>query len=280
MTYKSMIVHLDNDRRCVDRIDIAARLALDFDAHLTGLYVLQQPHIPNYVRAEAGVEFIEGRLREWQVAQIERMTTQFGARTALAGVNSAEFRLSQQWPEDAISLHARYADLLILSQTDPDDSTAMMGSGFPGQAVLSSGRPVLLIPYGGNFPTIGTSVVVAWDASREAARAVTDALPFLQRAAKVSVLAVNPEVSATGHGEEPGADIALFLARHGVSVGATRSQSGTVDIGAWLLSRAFDLQADLIVMGGYGHSRARELAFGGVTRSMLGEMTVPVLMSH
>jgi nucleotide-binding universal stress UspA family protein len=279
MSYKTMVVHLDNDRRCAERIDIAARLALDFDAHLTGLYLLRQPEVPSYVRAEIGTEFLEGRLREWHLRQIELMTAQFGERAAQAGVNGAEFRCDDSWPTEAIALHARYADLLILGQTDRDDDKALMEHGFQGQTVLSSGRPVLLIPSVGKFPTIGKRVLVAWDAGREAARAVTDALPFLERAAKVTILAVNPDRNAA-HGEQPGADIALFLARHGVRVEATESHSGEVDVGAWLLSRAFDLEADLIVMGGYAHSRMRELAFGGVTRTMLGEMTVPVLMSH
>jgi nucleotide-binding universal stress UspA family protein len=279
MSYKSMVVHLDNDRRCAERIDVAARLALDFDAHLTGLYLLRQPEVPSYVRAEIGTEFLEGRLQEWHLRQIELMTAQFGERTAQAGVNGAEFRCDDGWPTYAMALQARYADLLILGQTDRDDDKALMEHGFQGQTVLSSGRPVLLIPSVGKFPTIGKRVLVAWDAGREAARAVTDALPFLERAAKVTILAVNPDRNAA-HGEQPGADIALFLARHGVRVEATESHSGEVDVGAWLLSRAFDLEADLIVMGGYAHSRMRELAFGGVTRTMLGEMTVPVLMSH
>lgn len=279
MSYKSMVVHLDNDRRCSERVDIAARLALDFDAHLTGLYLLRPPEIPGYVRAEIGTEFLEGQLQQWQRNQIERMTAEFRDRTSLAGVSGAEFRFDDHWPEEAIALHARYADLLILGQTDPNESKALMQPSFPGQTVLSSGRPVLIIPYTGDFPHIGNRVLVAWDAGREAARAVTDALPFLQRAAKVTVLAVNPDQTA-GHGERPGADIALFLARHGVHVEASESHSGDVDIGAWMLSRAFDLDADLIVMGGYAHSRMRELAFGGTTRTLLAEMTVPVLMSH
>ncbi len=279
MSYKSMVVHLDNDRRCSDRVDIAARLALEFDARLAGLYLLRPPEIPSYVRAEIGAEILDGQLRQWRQKQVAEMTARFRDRTDRAGLSGAEFRFDDDWPEEAIALHARYADLLILGQTDPHDSQVTMLPDFPGQAVLSAGRPVLLIPYTGDFPQIGKRVLVAWNAGREAARAVTDALPFLQRAAKVTVLAVNPEQFA-GHGEQPGADIALFLARHGVKVEASESHSGEVDVGAWLLSRAFDLNADLIVMGGYGHSRMREFAFGGATRSLLGEMTVPVLMSH
>jgi nucleotide-binding universal stress UspA family protein len=279
MSYKSLLVHLDNDGRCAERIDIAARLALDFDARLTGLYLLRQPEIPAYTRAEIGTEFLEQRRLAWQQSQIERMSAQFIDKTSRAGVSGAEFRSDDHWPEEAIVLHARYADLLILGQANPDESESLVSRDFPGQTMLSSGRPVLFIPYAGSFPHIGTRALVAWDASREAARAVTDALPFLQRAAKVTVLAVNPERNGK-HGDQPGADIALFLARHGVRVEASENHSGEVDVGAWLLSRAFDLQADLIVMGGYGHSRMRELAFGGVTRTLLGEMTAPVLMSH
>ena len=279
MDYKTILVHLNNDRRCAERIEIAARLALAFDAHLTGLYLMRQPEIPHYARAEIGVDYLEGRLHEWQQRQIESTTAQFREKSAQAGVNGAEFRFDDHWPVDAIATHARYADMLILGQTDRGDDKSLMEPGFPGQTVLASGRPVLLIPCVGRFPAIGNRVLVAWDTGREAARAVTDALPFLRRAAKVTVLAVNPGTTG-GHGERPGADIALFLARHGVRVEATESHSGEVDVGAWLLSRAFDLDTDLIVMGGYGHSRMRELAFGGVTRSILGEMTVPVLMSH
>ncbi|MBK8738930.1 MAG: universal stress protein [Betaproteobacteria bacterium] len=279
MSFKTMVVHLDNDRRCAERIELAAKLALEFDAHLTGLFLMREPEIPNYARVEIGTEYLEGRLRDWQQRQIERMSAEFSQRTAQAGVTGAEFRFDDHWPVDAIATHARYADLLILGQTDRDDENSLMEAAFPGQAVLASGRPVLLIPSVGAYPTVGKRVLVAWDAGREAARAVTDALPFLQSAAKVTVLAVNPETS-TRHGAQPGADIGLFLARHGVRVEATESHAGDVDVGAWLLSRAFDLEADLIVMGGYGHSRVREMAFGGVTRTILGEMTVPVLMSH
>jgi len=279
MSYKSMVVNLDNDRRCAARVDIAARLALQFEAHLTGLFLMRQPEIPSYARAEIGTEFLESRLRQWQQRQIEKTTELFNERTAQAGLSAAEFRFDDGWPVDAISMHGRYADLLILGQTDREDGDALMEAGFPGQTILAAGRPVLMVPNVGNFPTLGKRVLVAWDAGREAARAVTDALPFLKRADKVTVLAVNPDKTG-GHGERPGADIALFLARHGVKVEATESHSGDVDVGAWLLSRAFDLETDLLVMGGYGHSRMRELAFGGVTRTILGQMTVPVLMSH
>jgi nucleotide-binding universal stress UspA family protein len=121
-------------------------------------------------------------------------------------------------------------------------------------------------------------VLLAWNASREATRATTDALPFLKAADKVVVAPVKPDRAA--HGEAPGTDIGLYLSRHGVRVEVAAIQGTDLDAGNALLSRAADLSIDLIVMGGYGHSRMSELILGGVTRTMLESMTVPVLMSH
>lgn len=126
----------------------------------------------------------------------------------------------------------------------------------------------------------GKVVMVCWNASREAARAVVDALPFLRAAEKVIVLAVNPEMSAAGHGAEPGADVAAWLSRHGVRVTVQRDVAPDADVGAVILSRAADHGVDLIVMGIYGHSRMREMVLGGASRSLLASMTVPVLMAH
>jgi nucleotide-binding universal stress UspA family protein len=145
---------------------------------------------------------------------------------------------------------------------------------------MLAGRPILVVPYAGHFARIGQRVVIGWDASREAARAVNDAMPLLAAAEAVTVLTIDPEQSPRGHGEIPGADIALHLARHGVTAQVERTVSAGIGIGNTLLSRAADLEADLLVMGAYGHSRVRELLLGGVTRTMLTSMTLPVLMAH
>jgi nucleotide-binding universal stress UspA family protein len=121
---------------------------------------------------------------------------------------------------------------------------------------------------------------VAWNAGREAARAVTDALPLLTRADAVHVVAFNPDKGGADHGDTPGADIGLYLARHGVKVSVAQQQNEELAVGEQILSRAADLSVDLIVMGAYGHSRVRELMLGGATRTLLDSMTVPVLMSH
>jgi nucleotide-binding universal stress UspA family protein len=123
-------------------------------------------------------------------------------------------------------------------------------------------------------------VVIAWNSAREAARAVHDAMPLLIAAEAVTVLTIDPREGPQGHGELPGADISLHLARHGVKAQVERTVSADLPVGEVLLSRLADLGADLLVMGAYGHSRMRELLLGGATRSLLQSMTVPVLMSH
>jgi len=177
-------------------------------------------------------------------------------------------------------LNARYSDLVIAGQRERDaEDDAGLAPEFVDELVLSAGRPVLLVPYAGRFPDTGKRVLVAWNASAEAARAVADALPLLARAENVNVVVFEP--GRTGdHGEEPGADAALYLARHGVKATVSTYGSPDVDIGSQILSRAADNGADLIVMGAYGHSRMRELILGGATRTILESMTAPVLMSR
>jgi len=199
--------------------------------------------------------------------------------SGLRGV-SAEWR---EFPEavgvDA-AVHARYADLAILGQLDPDSDEPDTIRPRPEHVALASGRPILVVPYAGNFPNLGRRIVIGWNASREAARAVNDAMPLLAAAEIVTVLIIDPRDGPRAHGELPGVDISLHLARHGVKAEIERTVSADLPIGEALLSRAADLGADLLVMGAYGHSRARELLLGGATRSLLRSMTLPVLMSH
>lgn len=152
--------------------------------------------------------------------------------------------------------------------------------GIPEKTFLTSGRPVVIVPYAGSFQTIGQHVVVAWKATAEAARALADALPLLERAEKVTVLTVNPDRGADTEPGMPGSDIAQHLARHDIRVEAATTVADDIATGDALLNYVVDCGADFLVMGGYGHPRAREAMFGGVTRQILRRMTVPVLMSH
>jgi nucleotide-binding universal stress UspA family protein len=146
----------------------------------------------------------------------------------------------------------------------------------PAQVVLGSARPVLALPYAGRFATIGARVLLAWDGSSEATRAVWGALPLLRAADLVAIVLFKPAEAA---GRQPGADLALYLARHGVRC-EVHAEPVPIAGGATLLSCAADLQSDLIVMGAYGHARLREMLLGGVTETILASMTVPVLMAH
>lgn len=223
-----------------------------------------------------GPEIIEAQ-RGVAANELARAEAELNQQASAAGLRNVEWRSAIDDPVDAMTLHARYADLVVVGQTDPSGNL-QVAADFPERLVLAAGRPVLILPYVGRFATIGKRILIAWKPSREATRAVTDAIPFLQRADNVHVMAMNPK--AGEYGTVPGADIGLYLARHGVRVEVKMDYGAEVDVGNELLSRAADLGADLIVMGGYGHSRLKELVLGGATRTILESMTVPVLMSH
>ena len=280
MALKNLLVHLDDSKACESRIAVALALAEAHDAHLTGLALAVEASLPSYIGGQLPPEILEmqrERARELGQAAVARFT-----KAVKASGRPTDCRMVDSLDVDAsrvIALHARYSDLAILGQAEPDDSASGMRRTLE-EVVLSCGRPVLIIPYIGAGPNLGKRVVVAWDAGREAARAVNDALPILERAKEVTVLTINPKSGPNGHGEEPGTDLALHLARHGVKVEVQQSRGEEIGVGDALLSRVADRGGDLLVMGAYGHSRLREVVLGGATRSILEQMTIPVLMSH
>jgi nucleotide-binding universal stress UspA family protein len=277
MTYKTILVHLDARPRSSERLAFAWQIAAQFEAHVVGLYAPGVQYIPSYVLAEAGAALRE--LVETRAADNARTAEQrFREAAAKRGDARAEWRAASGDAAPALRQSARYADLVVAAQPQAEDEAGL--AGLADELALSAGRPVLFMPYAGNFPSTGRRVLIAWDGGREAARAVSDALPLLRRAQSVEVAVFDPSRSGGKHGAQPGADAALFLARHGVKV-TVHTQSGAgYDVGAQILTRAAESSADLIVMGAYGHARVRELVLGGVTRTVLGAMTVPVLMSH
>jgi nucleotide-binding universal stress UspA family protein len=180
---------------------------------------------------------------------------------------------------EVVLQHARAADLIVAAQTD----TKWPGSqrlDIADRLVLGSGRPVLIIPNEGPKRDVGESVLVAWNARREAARAVFDALPLLQRAKEVKVIWVNPQSEGELAQDIPAVDICTALARHGVKCEATQAVQPRTNVGQTLLTQAKDCGADLLVMGCYGHSRLREFVLGGASEHVLRHTTIPVLMSH
>jgi nucleotide-binding universal stress UspA family protein len=279
MDYKTILVHLDRGARRSERLELALTLAERYDAHLVGLFALSEVRVPTYVRSDPTGALLAAQ--EWQRAEAAREAeAAFRAAAARHGGVKAEWRVSSADALDAVRLNARYSDLVVAGQREREaEDEAGVAPGFVDELVLSCGRPVLLVPYAGRFPAAGRRVLVAWNASAEAARAIADALPLLARAERVNIIVF--ETGEPGdHGEEPGADAALYLARHGVKATVSRYGSPDIDVGSQVLSRAADMSADLIVMGAYGHSRMRELVLGGVSRTILESMTAPVLMSR
>lgn len=279
MSYKTILVHVDHSKHAASRIRIAADMAVRENAHLIGAAMTG---ISRYLYEENAIDLNRTVLANHVDAlnqRAEEALAQFEKIAAQVGVQSVEKRLVKDDDQGGLTLQARYCDLVVLSQTDPDEPSTRAISDLPEYVVLNSGRPVLIVPYAGAFKTIGEQVLVAWDGRMEANRAVANAIPLLRRAKNVVIALFNPAGDADGLGGEPGADVALFLARHDVKV-EVMPQATPIDVGDALLSLVADLGSDLIVMGGYGHTRFREVLLGGVTRTVLATMTAPVLMSH
>ncbi len=284
MDLKDILVHMDDARGHEERLRIACELARRNGAHLTGIFVVEPVNVAA-LAAPAGadvaqIDVIQEILEKHRAARMavgNRLAAAFRSAADQAGIVS-EWRQTEGDVAEQVALNACYADLAILGQTDPDYPA--FGAPVPEAALLGSGRPLLIGPDIGTFETVGRHVLVAWNTSREAARAVNDALPLLRDADAVTVLRINPARDPGGAGEVPGADIAHHLARHGVKAEAAHTVAEDIGAGDVLLSRAADLGSDLLVMGGYGHSRLREFVLGGATRTVLRHMTLPVLMSH
>jgi nucleotide-binding universal stress UspA family protein len=289
MAFKNVLVQLDNHRNYECRLRIALSLAKQSQGRLLALYCFEMPEPPHvsYALAEAyyppqndvARETYE-RQRDGAFDDAAQFENTFRAAARHAGLRSRW----ETWPEKPKELighmteRARYADIAVLGQPDPEHPLYDRLAKLPERVMLGCGRPVIVVPYADRRDTIGKRVLVAWNESREAARALADATPLLVHAEAVTVLTIAQERSDRLH--EPARHVVQQLAQHGIRAEASKLVGSDAEAGDLILSRADDLGCDLIVMGGYGHSRMREFILGGATRSILQEMTVPILMSH
>ncbi|MGD9883934.1 universal stress protein [Reyranella sp.] len=280
MSYKTILVQCDAGRAAPARLEWAATLAERHQAHLIGLHA-RPPFEP--VVADGGTFAMDLLFKDHEeaLAESESVSAKAFAAAVKGKALSSEWRSSSGYADALLTVHARYADLTVVGQHDPEASSGLTPPpDLPETVALGTGRAVVVVPFVGVPTSLGRKIMLCWNASREAARAATDAMPLLQAAEAVTVLIVDPASSEAGHGSEPGADVATWLSRHGVKVTVQRDAAADADAGNVILSRAMDHGCDLIVMGIYGHSRLRELVLGGVSRTMLVRMTMPVLMAH
>lgn len=280
MTYRSLLVHLDHDRHCAARTQAAIGLARRMDCHLVGVAPTGLIDFPTAPEAAAVLGDFAARAWDALREQTERLADAFRDACHAAGVRSCEAVIDEADKAQSLIRHAHCSDLSVLSQADPSAPDFRAAQACVEQVVLYSARPTLIVPYIDRVASIGTQALVAWDDSREAARAVADALPLLRLAQRVQVV----HWIYTGGADEPGARPRLdalcqWLTWQGVTAEAHHETAGP-GIAETMLSRASDFGADLIVMGAYGHARWAERVLGGATRGLLASMTVPVLMSH
>ena len=280
MTYHTILVYLTDQNSASHVLDAAIALAKKNDSHLIGLHIV--PTYPSFanVGMELSVE-IHAAQKTMMETDEKIMSDIFENATRNQSIN-VEWRcmtVDSFMLLDTVIEHCRCVDLVICGQSDPSNSLES-DTAISEKILLETGRPVLLIPYAGNHEYAGEHITVAWNASREATRAVFDAMPFLSEAKDVNLLWINPQAVNGRDTDTPGSEIATCLARHGVNAVAGHSISGSMSISNELLSRMADSGSDMLVMGGYGHSRFREFIFGGATSDILKSMTVPVLMSH
>jgi nucleotide-binding universal stress UspA family protein len=280
MLYKTILVHVDESRHVGARIAIATKLALKENAHLIGIattgassLIYRTAAIPPENPAIAPYLDI---LQQRANGALDK----FEATVQKVGVASYEKWLTDDDAAGGISLRGHYCDLVIIGQYDPDEPSPFINSDFPEYVVMNCGCPVLIVPHSDIGNNVGERVLIAWNASVEATRALHSSIPILQRAKIVEVVIFNPDSKPEDvYGVPPGADIKIYLNHHNIDADViTRTTDD--DIGSALLMLAKSLPSNFLIMGCYGHSRFREILLGGATRTVLTSMTMPVLMSH
>lgn len=279
MKYKTILLCLTDAAQAERLITAGCTLARRFDAHLIGLHVLQSlevyPGAAIDLPPPAASSFAEEKLRQAEEIQsaFERLTTKedFVSEWRLVKAGSA-------YSEDRLVEHAHCADLIVMVQADRDDHGAEQSRALQ-EVIKRSGRPILVIPYVGDFLTFGVHALIGWSATRESSRAVHDAIPLLADGGKATVIWVSQGSESSAYLESTAHQVATCLDRHGIDGTVTHWENSQIGIADALLNEAFDRQADLIVTGAFGHSKFYDFVIGATTSALLDHMTLPVLFS-
>ena len=280
MPFKTMLVHVAEDEPGRKRVEAAAALAERHGAKLVGLATVAQP-TPVLIEGSAAAAGVWAEQAEQYEVEAKCAADGFLEAMRLRGV-TAEARIAPGFEENAggaFALNARYADLTIIGGRDAVVSRSLADAILDG-ALFDSGRPALVIPAGGVSGPIGEMPLLAWDGGPQAARAARDALPFFTAAEEVRVCVAKTYFGMARHGDEPGADVARWLAEHDVKVTVEVVDPGSQSVADALCETARRDGCDMIVMGGFGHSRLRESIFGGVTTAMLEAPALPLFLAH
>lgn len=268
MAFKDILVHVDNSPNCAARITLAIGLARQYQAHLTGLYVISHPYYKPQHEGQ-GCESMDVQ------ASFERETAQAGISAEWLCVDWAVTGVSVT---EIVTMHAYHKDLVIVGQTERGALADDISADLPERVARGAGRPVLVVPFAGKFEKIGERVMIAWRAGRESARALGDAMPFLENAQQVKVLEVDSSAGDAKY-TVSGADVCKHLGRHGIEA-TSEFIVAEIPTGDVLMNQAWEEGFDLFVMGAYTNTSRGTLALGPVAEHVLKHMSLPVLISH
>lgn len=279
MAIVTILVHCDAGRTTEDRAAVAFDLAERHSAHVIGLFVRESFQALTLVEGMPGLAAVQQGYATASKAEEEEARRRF-TEVANRAKPTSEWRVAEGPIDEVLPREAHFADLLVVSQGERGPMPPTSLSTLAENLAMVSERPLLVVPLAGAGRTLGSKVLVCWNGSREAARAATGALPILQAAAQVTVLVVDPKNQDAGDRIEPGSDFMGWLARHGVTARIERETASSYQVAETILAKAAALEADLVVMGIYGHSRLRETVLGGASRAMLARTTLPLLIAH
>lgn len=279
MQYRNILVYLDDGASNTSRVKLALSLANQHRARLAGIAVVGLPS--EGLLKSLGLTDTDKALASAR-GRVNQCLHDFTQRCDEAGVSS-ETRLlecKEGRAGEKLARIARIYDLTVARQANPDKADASQVSARTEELMLSSGRPMICVPYIGTHEMPSKTALIAWDGSRASTRAVHDAIPMLEQVAKVEVLVVNPDRFENFSDHEPGDGLAAQLAHHGIAATVRRVDAGELSTSTAILNALTDAGADVLVMGGYGTPRLREVVLGGVTHTLFKHMTIPVFMSH
>lgn len=266
MELKNILIVLDCSPSCTARLELAIKLSKQHAARLVGLYIVSHGFFePKQNEAASHIDQVRSDFNE-ATSRVGVDAHWIGVDKSIMGVGIAEI----------VNQHAYYHDLVVVGQDEPGNVERSLPSDLPERVVLGSGRPVLIVPYAGNYTQFGQRIMLAWKAGRESARVANDAMPLLKKAAEVYVVEVNSPTPDAIHAEM----FCTHLQLHGVAAKPENIPAPEVTVGDALLNRISVEGDDLLVMGAYAHTRLGSLTLGDVARHILKHMTVPVLMSH